>query len=357
MMRVFRQFSGKGLWNRVFRCAAYALILALCLPVPGVFAPVSARAASPNTASSASPNAADAQRPAAAPRTLSSILLEQAASFMGVPAPVQPGMDEGLGFHQDGTVRKAGGTGNAGPSDNGQRAAAYMRSGLNGYSQNGYGPGFGMSNGQFGVGPGYDPFTGQYDSTRGGRRTNGQSRDLSNFDPLRLAQDRAMSWGLGWLNSSAESLFSGIMDNGRARLNFTIDWDGHFRGEGDVLLPFCDSQYTTIFTQLGARSMAVSGGKADGKDRWIGNFGLGQRWFPNATEKDSGDWMIGYNAFVDNDFTRSHQRGGIGLEAQYDWLRLSSNYYFPLSDWKGSCDFDSRFIQERPAEGGVRLPA
>jgi hypothetical protein len=67
------------------------------------------------------------------------------------------------------------------------------------------------------------------------------------------------------------------MDNGRARLNFTSDRDGRFQGEGDTL-PFYDSRYTTIFTQIGARSMPISGGVADGQDRWIGNFGLGQRW-------------------------------------------------------------------------------
>ncbi|MDL2217002.1 inverse autotransporter beta domain-containing protein, partial [Desulfovibrio sp. OttesenSCG-928-M14] len=115
----------------------------------------------------------------------------------------------------------------------------------------------------------------------------------------------------------------------------------------DALLPFYDSTHTTIFTQLGARSMSAE----DTEDRWIGNFGLGQRWFPAATEEDAGNWMIGYNAFFDYDFTRDHQRGGVGLEAQYDWLRLASNYYFPLSNWKGSEDFDSRFVKERPAEG------
>ncbi|MDR2075453.1 MAG: inverse autotransporter beta domain-containing protein, partial [Desulfovibrio sp.] len=184
---------------------------------------------------------------AASPRPLSPLLLEQAASFLGVPVPVRPGMDEGLGFHQDGTVRKAGGSASSGPSENGQRAGAYMRSGLDGY---------GLGNGLYGAGygPGYDPLTGRHDPTRGGRRTSDQTRDFSDFDPLRMAQDRALSWSMGFLNSSAESLLSGITDNGRARLNFTIDWDGHFQGEGDVLLPFYDSRHTTIFMQIGARS-------------------------------------------------------------------------------------------------------
>jgi hypothetical protein len=40
-----------------------------------------------------------------APRSLSSVILEQGAGFFGLSAPVQPGMDEGLGFHQDGTTQ------------------------------------------------------------------------------------------------------------------------------------------------------------------------------------------------------------------------------------------------------------
>ncbi|MDR2161358.1 MAG: inverse autotransporter beta domain-containing protein, partial [Desulfovibrio sp.] len=281
-------------------------------------------------------------------------LFNYAAGFAGVPglAPrrgVDGSLDEGLGFHQDGTARRAGGTaGTSGPSDRGQRAGTYMQSGLNGA---GFGPGFNQYRDLY-DGMLHDLW-GRDDPTRGGRLTgqNGYSREPGDFDPFNMAIDRGLNWGAGFLNSMGEAGISSLVDGGRARLNFTIDGDGHFQGEGDALLPFYDSQYTTIFTQIGARSMAVSGGEDDGHDRWIGNFGLGQRWFPHATEEDSGDWMLGYNAFLDNDFTRSHQRGGLGLEAQYDWLRVASNYYFPLSGWKGSYDFDSRFIEERPAEG------
>lgn len=142
------------------------------------------------------------------------------------------------------------------------------------------------------------------------------------------------------------------MDGGRARLNYRLDSDGNVGGEGDALLPWYDETYTTVFTQIGARSMTE-----DEKTRWIGNFGLGQHWFPFASGElgalgyDAGTLMLGYNAFFDYDFTRSHQRGGVGAELQYDWLRLSSNYYFPLSGWKGSYDFDSSLVEERPAEG------
>ncbi|MDR3176846.1 MAG: inverse autotransporter beta domain-containing protein [Desulfovibrio sp.] len=411
-MKTSHEHPGKGLWEHAARFAAYVLILTLCLPAPVALTPARASAADEITQENAhilrrlnsperqaaieemtridatareahaqsqaavapaasAPRRETRQSPASAsggnvapaastaasrPKTVTEVLFNYATGFAGVPglAPQRGSdgsFDEGLGFHQDGTARKAGGvTGAIGPSEGGRRASAYMRSAL---------PGLQGESGLYGAGPGYDPLIGRYDPTHGGRRSgNGQTRDFSNFDPLRMAQDRALSWGLGALNSAGEAALSGLMDNGRARLNFTIDWDGHFQGEGDVLLPFYDGQYTTVFTQLGARSMAVSGGEADGQDRWIGNFGLGQRWFPNATEEDSGNWMIGYNVFFDNDFTRSHQRGGVGMEAQYDWLRLASNYYFPLSGWKGSYDFDSRFIEERPARGwDARLKA
>lgn len=137
-----------------------------------------------------------------------------------------------------------------------------------------------------------------------------------------------------------------------------VDWDGKVNGEGDLLLPWYDSKYTTVYSQFGARTMSgSSSGGSDGRaaDRWIGNFGLGQRWYPYAvndgTGEDAGNLMLGYNAFFDNDFTRSHQRGGLGIEVQYDWLHLAANYYAPLSSWKGSKDFDGDFVKERAAEG------
>ena len=104
-----------------------------------------------------------------------------------------------------------------------------------------------------------------------------------------------------------EAALSGLVDGGRARLNFRLDRGGYFSGEGDALLPFYDSARTTIYTQVGARSMKAE----DTRDRWIGNFGLGQRWFPfaqgerlDSADYDAGMLMLGYNAFFDYDFTR-----------------------------------------------------
>lgn len=285
------------------------------------------------------------------PQSMTEVLFNYAAGFAGVPglAPrqgVDGSLDEGLGFHQDGTARKAGGVTEAsGPSDRGQRANAYMRTGLqNGYGMAGYGAGL------------YDEMHydlwGRNDPTRGGRVTI-NSRELGDIDPMNMAIDKGLNWGAGFVNSMGEAAISGLVDGGRARLNFRLDRDGYFSGEGDALLPFYDSALTTIYTQIGARSMHDSS-----DTRWIGNFGLGQRWFPLATgddhtsiDYDAGTLMLGYNAFFDYDFTRDHQRGGIGAEIWYDWFRLGTNYYFPISSWKGSEDFDSRFVKERPAEG------
>ena len=320
--------------------------------VPAPSAPRTETTAQTPSRVAGAPSAGAAFPAASRPKSVGEVLFNYGASFMGVPglAPqrgVDGSFDEGLGFHQDGTARKVGGVaGTSGPSDRGQRANTFMRSGL----QNGYGSRFGY------VDPN-DPF-GDWrygDSTAGGRKTgNGiYSRDLSDFDPLNMAIDRGLNYGAGFINSMGEAALSGLVDGGRARLNFRLDRDGYFSGEGDALLPFYDSGKTTIYTQLGARSMRDSS-----DTRWIGNFGLGQRWFPLANSEeytsadyDAGTLMLGYNAFFDYDFTRNHQRGGVGAEVWYDWLRLSSNYYFPISSWKGSEDFDSRFVKERPAEG------
>ena len=271
-----------------------------------------------------------------APRSATEVLFNQGASLVGLPglAPregVDGSRDEGRGFHQDGTVRKA-------EPDGKRRAPAHMRAAV----------------------PGQKNALGLYDDaarledlfSSGGKISGQSSREFDNLDPNELLLNRGLNYGSGIVNSWGESVLSGLVDGGRARLNYRLDSDGDVAGEGDALFPWYDGTYTTVFTQIGARSMTD-----DEKTRWIGNFGLGQRWFPFASgeigspDYDAGTMMVGYNAFFDYDFTRSHQRGGVGAELQYDWLRLSSNYYFPLSDWKGSYDFDSSLVEERPAEG------
>ncbi len=146
--------------------------------------------------------------------------------------------------------------------------------------------------------------------------------------------DQALSAGGSWFSSWAEGWLGGY---GRARISVRVNDEGQVTGSGDFFYPFYDSPFTSFFTQASLRTMSG--------DRVIGNFGLGQRFFP------ADNFALGYNLFLDQDFSRSHTRGGAGLEAWYDWLRLSANYYTPLSDWKDSKDYDARLVEERPAEG------
>ena len=332
----------------------WSLIVALILPVPlggcvarkqdgvgFVSGASSDRAASASRADVAAvgpekdaDRAGDADRER--PRGLDAALFNVAATFMGLPglAPSTGARDEGLGYHQDGTVRRAG----SADAFDGRQARAYMGAGL-------------MGDGAFSS-PDGTLLPRRLGDEYSGRRRDYASRGFENFNLMDMALDRGLNYGMGMLNSAGEAALSGLVDNGRARLNFQLDRDGRFSGEGDVLLPFRDAPQHTLFTQIGARSMDVSGGEEDGSQRWIGNFGLGHRWFPFAESmEEAGNLMLGWNVFFDNDFSRSHQRGGAGVEARYDWFHLAANYYTPLSGWKNSRDFDGDFVEERPARG------
>ncbi len=332
----------------------WSLIVALILPVPlggcvarkqdgvgFVSGASSDRAASASRADVAAvgpekdaDRAGDADRER--PRGLDAAMFNVVASFMGLPglAPSSGARDEGLGYHQDGTVRRAG----SADAFDGRQARAYMGAGL-------------MGDGAFSS-PDGTLLPRRLGDEYSGRRRDYASRGFENFNLMDMALDRGLNYGMGMLNSAGEAALSGLVDNGRARLNFQLDRDGRFSGEGDVLLPFRDAPQHTLFTQIGARSMDVSGGEEDGSQRWIGNFGLGHRWFPFAESmEEAGNLMLGWNVFFDNDFSRSHQRGGAGLEARYDWFHLAANYYTPLSGWKNSRDFDGDFVEERPARG------
>jgi hypothetical protein len=145
-------------------------------------------------------------------------------------------------------------------------------------------------------------------------RNSSTSLDVSGIS----LQDRLLRWALSAGSGTVSSWAEGWLQNyGQARLSINFDDKGHFQGFGDVLIPIFDTEGRSFFGQVGFRTMS--------NDRVIGNLGLGQRFFfePNLA--------LGANAFIDYDFTRGHIRGGLGLEFWADWLRLSSNFYTPLS--------------------------
>lgn len=106
----------------------------------------------------------------------------------------------------------------------------------------------------------------------------------------------------------------------------------------DLLAPLYDSKTGLWFTQ---------GSLHRTDDRTQTNLGMGYRWFHDT-------WMLGGNAFWDNDWSHNHTRGGVGMEYWRDFLKVSANDYFRLSGWKDSPDVVD--YQERPADGwDVRL--
>lgn len=119
---------------------------------------------------------------------------------------------------------------------------------------------------------------------------------------------------------------------GNAQLDLKVDMNGNFNGTGgDLFSALADENSLLTFSQLGLH---------DTDEGLIGNAGLGQRW-------DAGDWLLGYNGFIDRTFSSGLQRASVGTEAWSDSMRFSANYYQPLSGWKNLNDTQ----QQRMARG------
>ncbi|OTA20876.1 putative invasin [Xenorhabdus beddingii] len=147
---------------------------------------------------------------------------------------------------------------------------------------------------------------------------NGATSQLSN-----LVMSEANQQIKNWLGSY-----------GTVRVQANLNNRGNLNGSQlDMLLPLYDTRHQIVFTQFGLRRL---------DKRTTANFGLGQRHFFDG-------WMLGYNAFLDHDFTGDNTRFGLGAEYARNYLKLGANGYFRLSHWKESrllTDYD-----ERPANG------
>ncbi|WP_123784586.1 YrIlm family inverse autotransporter adhesin [Yersinia pseudotuberculosis] len=154
---------------------------------------------------------------------------------------------------------------------------------------------------------------------------------LSNGDVAKSGERMVRSAASNEFNNSAQQWLSQF---GTARVQLNINDDFHLDGSAaDVLIPLYDNEKSIIFTQLGARN----------KDsRNTVNMGAGVRTF-------QGNWMYGANTFFDNDLTGKNRRVGVGAEAWTDYLKLSANNYFGITDWHQSRDFID--YNERPANG------
>lgn len=122
---------------------------------------------------------------------------------------------------------------------------------------------------------------------------------------------------------------------GNARVRIDVDQNFTLKNsEFDFLLPWYDAKEWLVFSQQSLH-------RTD--DRTQINLGTGVRYF-------GAEWMTGINAFYDYDLTRYHSRAGIGAELWRDYLKLSANSYFRLSNWRSAPELNNDY-EARPANG------
>jgi Protein of unknown function (DUF3442). len=119
---------------------------------------------------------------------------------------------------------------------------------------------------------------------------------------------------------------------GNATAELLVDGQGKLTGShGSWFVPLEDNNRYLTWTQIGL---------SQHDEGLVSNLGVGQRWIAD-------DWLLGYNAFYDDVISESLQRGGFGVEAWGEFLRLSANYYQPFQHWKD----DTESQQYRLARG------
>ncbi|EIH8305350.1 intimin type beta [Escherichia coli] len=148
-----------------------------------------------------------------------------------------------------------------------------------------------------------------------------------------LNGDYAKDTALGMASSQASSqLQAWLQHYGTAEVN--LQSGNNFDGSSlDFLLPFYDSENMLAFSQVGARYI---------DSRFTANLGAGQRFFLPEN-------MLGYNVFIDQDFSGDNTRLGIGGEYWRDYFKSSVNGYFRMSGWHES--YNKKDYDERPANG------
>lgn len=163
---------------------------------------------------------------------------------------------------------------------------------------------------------------------------NSATQGFDNLTPDAL-ESQALGYVHNQIISTAQSYLEDAMSPwGNVRASLAMSDEGDLEGSSlDYFIPWYDNKKTLFFSQFSA--MRKEG-------RTIGNAGIGIR-------QNAENWLFGGNIFYDHDFSRGHQRLGFGGEAWTNYLKLSGNYYHPLSDWQNSVDFD--FYEERPARG------
>ncbi|MBJ8833004.1 YchO/YchP family invasin [Citrobacter portucalensis] len=139
-----------------------------------------------------------------------------------------------------------------------------------------------------------------------------------------------------------QQLESWLSPWGNASVGLQVDNEGSFTGSrGSWFIPWQDNQRYLTWSQLGLTQQ---------DEGLVSNAGIGQRWVRDG-------WFLGYNTFYDNLLDENLPRGGLGAEAWGEYLRLSANYYQPLSSWQErSATQEQRMARGYDLTAQMRMP-
>ncbi|HHH6443281.1 TPA: Ig-like domain-containing protein [Escherichia coli] len=151
-----------------------------------------------------------------------------------------------------------------------------------------------------------------------------------------MNSEQAENMARGWASSQASGAMTDWLSRfGTARITLGVDEDFSLKNsQFDFLHPWYETPDNLFFSQHTLH-------RTD--ERTQINNGLGWRHFTPT-------WMSGINFFFDHDLSRYHSRAGIGAEYWRDYLKLSSNGYLRLTNWRSAPELDNDY-EARPANG------
>ncbi len=151
-----------------------------------------------------------------------------------------------------------------------------------------------------------------------------------------MNSEQAANMARGWASSQASGAMTDWLSRfGTARITLGADEDFSLKNsQFDFLHPWYETPDNLFFSQHTLH-------RTD--ERTQINNGLGWRHFTPT-------WMSGINFFFDHDLSRYHSRAGIGAEYWRDYLKLSSNGYLRLTNWRSAPELDNDY-EARPANG------
>lgn len=151
-----------------------------------------------------------------------------------------------------------------------------------------------------------------------------------------MNSEQAANMARGWASSQASGAMTDWLSRfGTARITLGVDEDFSLKNsQFDFLHPWYETPDNLFFSQHTLH-------RTD--ERTQINNGLGWRHFTPT-------WMSGINFFFDHDLSRYHSRAGIGAEYWRDYLKLNSNGYLRLTNWRSAPELDNDY-EARPANG------